>query len=90
MILFQIQNMSNNLQQIITEMQILIGTKTRFIAQEVDTSKYLDEEYLKQILKLMKFNETNTIYEVYPQIVQISDTIISNIYNIYNNIHKAK
>lgn len=82
--------MSNNLEQVITEMQILIGYKTRFIAEEVDTSKYLDEEYLKQILKSMKFNETNTIYEVYPQIVQISNTIISNIYNIYNNIHKAK
>ena len=38
--------MSNNLQQIITEMQILIGSKTRFIA--VDISKYLDEEYLKK------------------------------------------
>ena len=81
--------MSNNLQQIITEMQILIGSKTRFIA--VDTSKYLDEEYLKQILKLMKFNETDTIYEVYPQIVQISDTIISNIYIvIYQKLNKLK
>jgi len=80
--------MSNNLQQIITEMQILIGSKTRFIAEEVDISKYLDEEYLKKTLKSMKFNETNTIYEVYPQIVQISDSIISNIYS--NNIHKVK
>ena len=79
--------MSNNLQQIIIEMQILIGSKTRLIAEQVDTSKYLDEEYLKEILKLMKFNETSTIYEVYPQIVQISDTIISNI---YSNIPKAK
>lgn len=76
--------MSNNLQQIITEMQILIGSKTRFIA--VDISKYLDEEYLKKILKSMKFSENDTIYEMYPQIVQISNSIISYIYS--NNLQK--
>ena len=78
------KNMSNNLQQIITEMQILIGSKTRFIA--VDISKYLDEEYLKKILKSMKFSENDTIYEMYPQIVQISNSIISYIYS--NNLQK--
>jgi len=76
--------MSNNLQQIITEMQILIGSKTRFIA--VDISKYLDEEYLKKILKSMKFSENDTIYEMYPQIVQVSNSIISYIYS--NNLQK--
>ena len=45
--------MSNNLQQIITEMQILIGSKTRFIA--VDISKYLDEDYTKRI-KISQIN----------------------------------
>lgn len=78
--------MSNNLQQIITEMQILIGSKTRFIAEKVDISKYLDEEYLKKILKSMKFNENDTIYEMYPRIVQICNSIISYIYS--NNLQK--
>lgn len=77
--------MSNNLQQIITEMQILIGSKTRFIA--VDISKYLDEEYLKKkILNSMKFSENDTIYETYPQIVQICNSIISYIHS--NNLQK--
>lgn len=70
--------MSNNLQQIITEMQILIGSKTKFL-NEIDTTKYLDDEYLKEVLKSNEFNENSEIYEIYPQIITVTNSIIENM-----------